>query len=323
MKEKNQDILLKSIKNLEILASRIYDIADISPEAKEEFEDRDIDNIEWKEFSNSENAKDDPDEFNEEFDEDDYWSEEEKLVYSTYYQEFVPENYYVMESDFKLSNLSKSIYKLLYYYDIIEKGNMQMQISRIQESFLDELVYNHLDSFNIEPEFIENQISNLIDYTDFATNYRLFKKSIPENINELTNEIIYHFSKYPELIHQIQPRLFEELINKIFKKFKLKPEITKHTRDGGMDIIAFEDRVFTKHKYIIECKKYKPENKIGVDIVRSLYGVKNDFDATKAFLVTTSSFTKPAKQFANRHPWELELIDSRELQKWISLLYKK
>jgi hypothetical protein len=56
---------------------------------------------------------------------------------------------------------------------------------------------------------------------------------------------------------------------------------------------------------------------VGVEVVRVLYGVKTHEKATKAFVATTSSFTRDAVQFYEEHRWELELRDSEGICKWI------
>jgi restriction system protein len=124
-------------------------------------------------------------------------------------------------------------------------------------------------------------------------------------------------------MYQIEPRLFEELIEKCMKKMGMHTELTKQTRDGGIDIIAFEDTKFTKNHYIIECKRYNPDHKVGISYVQRLYGVKQDIKATKAFLVTSSSFTSPALEFEKLHQWEMELKAGKDVEKWLNTYWGK
>lgn len=60
-----------------------------------------------------------------------------------------------------------------------------------------------------------------------------------------------------------------------------------------------------------------PGNPIGVSTVRELYGVKVDDGATKAILATTTYFTPDAKQFFDKHRWELEPRDFDDIHRWI------
>ncbi|EKN5932276.1 restriction endonuclease [Yersinia enterocolitica] len=140
-------------------------------------------------------------------------------------------------------------------------------------------------------------------------------RTIPELINSL--------KVAPDLIRDIPPREFEEVVAEIFKKNGFIVELTKRTRDGGKDIIAVKkDSLGIPSKYFIECKRYAKENKISVDIVRSLYGVKNTKNGpNKAILVTTSSFTPDARKFVENEAtseWDMTLIDYYKLLEWIN-----
>lgn len=173
----------------------------------------------------------------------------------------------------------------------------------------------------IESEFILEILDSI--YKSIDLEYQFITKSDDKEIlGELSEEIIYQYAMNPELIYEMSPRLFEELISKILRKFKMHTNLTKQTRDGGYDIVAIEDNQFLQNKYLIECKRYKPTKKVDVAVVQRLYGVKNDERATKAFLVTSSFFTKDAVKFAKKHAWDIELKDFHDIVKWLKYLVK-
>lgn len=116
-------------------------------------------------------------------------------------------------------------------------------------------------------------------------------------------------------IYQLSPREFEEIVAEIFRKQGFDVILTQETRDGGSDIIATHDMGNIPFMVLVECKKYGPNNKVGVSLVRSLLGVQTDQKANKAVLVTTSSFTRDAKIFAERQKHLITLVDCNELLK--------
>ncbi len=116
----------------------------------------------------------------------------------------------------------------------------------------------------------------------------------------------------------LSSRQFEELIADIFARLGYTVELTVRTRDGGRDVIAVR-RAEAEVRYLIECKRYDPQYRIGVRFVRALYGVRDDERATKAFLATTSTFTRDAMTFFTRHRWELEPRDYQGVLEWIRL----
>jgi HJR/Mrr/RecB family endonuclease len=130
------------------------------------------------------------------------------------------------------------------------------------------------------------------------------------------NRLLAETDIHRERLLVLTPRQFEELIAEIWAKLGYSVELTARTRDNGRDVIAVR-RVEAETRYLIECKRYAPEKKVGVEFVRALYGVKVDDKATKAFLATTSTFTRGALKFCENHRWELEARDFDGVLKWI------
>lgn len=208
----------------------------------------------------------------------------------------------------------------------IKKGNFDIipqYVNRLNSIVNYDYLNIRLEENNINLEELLGLLDTIVNTIDFNISFDNSEDIIPKNIVELNEEIIYQISKNPELMYSLEPRLFEELISRILRKFKIKSEMTKQTRDGGYDIIAIDDENFSKNKYLIECKRYKADNKVDVSIVRGLYGVKTYNKATKGLLITSSFFTKDARQFANNNAWELELYDYNDIVKWLKRFWKQ
>jgi len=103
----------------------------------------------------------------------------------------------------------------------------------------------------------------------------------------------------------------------IFKNQGFEVELTPASRDGGFDVMAARKDQFGEHLYLIECKRYSLTNKVGVEIVRGLYGAKMAKSATKGIIATTSYFTKDAIDFAKPLQYELSLNDFDAVKKWL------
>lgn len=124
-----------------------------------------------------------------------------------------------------------------------------------------------------------------------------------------------------EVVYNISPREFEELVAEVFARRGYNVEITQATRDGGCDIIATKNIDGLPYMILIECKRYDRRNHVGVQLVRSLLGVQTDRKANKAVLVTSSSFTKNAKDFAERQQHLISLVDFDDLMQMIEQKY--
>lgn len=141
-------------------------------------------------------------------------------------------------------------------------------------------------------------------------------------LHESIAELIIALKQASYLLDKVTPRQFEEIVAEVFRSKGFEVDLTKRTRDGGKDIIAFHtDAMGIKNKYFVECKRYSESNKISVDIVRSLYGVMNTIDGpNKAIIVTTSTFTDDARKFVKQEAtsiWDFELIDRAQLLNWL------
>lgn len=143
-----------------------------------------------------------------------------------------------------------------------------------------------------------------------------------EQLSNPIQELIIYLRNNPEYMREITPRDFEEVIAEIFKDKGFVVDLTMRTRDGGKDIIAIhKNELGIETKFFIECKRYAENNKVGVDVIRALHGVKNTLNGpNKTILVTTSSFTPDARNFVANEltsTWDMSLIDYQGIVSWL------
>ena len=103
---------------------------------------------------------------------------------------------------------------------------------------------------------------------------------------------------------------FESLVEKLVQKMGFITEERKLAADGGIDILATSYVPMFEGKYVIQCKRWT--SPIGEPVLRDLYGVVHSKNANKGILITNSTFTEAAIEFARNK--ELELIDGDKLQ---------
>ncbi|HAB51915.1 MAG: hypothetical protein A2315_11005 [Ignavibacteria bacterium RIFOXYB2_FULL_35_12] len=100
---------------------------------------------------------------------------------------------------------------------------------------------------------------------------------------------------------------FEHLVREIFEKeFSTnggEVKVTRASRDGGVDAVAFDPDPIRGGKIVIQAKRYT--NTVGVSAVRDLYGTVLNEGATKGILVTTSDYGSDAYEFAKGKPLTL------------------
>lgn len=108
----------------------------------------------------------------------------------------------------------------------------------------------------------------------------------------------------PNLL-ELTPAGFEALVSNLFTKMGLDTKLTRSSRDGGVDAVAFDTRPVLGGKVIIQAKRYK--DTVGVSAVRDLYGTMMNEGANKGILVCTSGYGADAYNFSKDKP--IELID--------------
>jgi restriction endonuclease/response regulator receiver domain-containing protein len=137
----------------------------------------------------------------------------------------------------------------------------------------------------------------------------------PPLVSEIINasgELLSLLEKDPSLFYALDPFKFEEVVGDIIAKYGFDIEMTGKTWDGGIDFFAIK-RDLSRSLYIVQCKRYKREKLVRVGEVRELYGVKTDFQASNALLVTTSYYTSASRKFEEKHKWEIDLKDYDQL----------
>ena len=72
--------------------------------------------------------------------------------------------------------------------------------------------------------------------------------------------------------------------------------------DGGVDLVLTRDG----EKHLVQCKQWRAF-KVGVDVVRELYGVMAAKGAAGGFVVTSGRFTDEAQDFARGR--NVQLVD--------------
>lgn len=115
-----------------------------------------------------------------------------------------------------------------------------------------------------------------------------------------------------EKIKRMSSRDFEFFVADIFEKLGFNVKITQATRDGGKDIIATKADPIP-YTLIVECKHCGENHKVNVSVVRNVYGVQMAMQANKSVVVTSSKFTRDAREFAEDRKTMMTLWDIDDL----------
>lgn len=187
------------------------------------------------------------------------------------------------------------------------------------------------DLLSTKPKKISVKI--LDQYPGF-TEYHRQKKEKPSpagrGTDERTPEEILA-SSYTVLRETLEDELLTKVLSKKFDFFERMvvelfvkmgyggsiPEAGKaigKSGDGGLDGVIKEDRLGLDEIYV-QAKKWAIGNTVGSPDIMKFLGALSGVRGKKGIFITTSDFSKEAKEFANANPTRVVLINGRELAK--------
>ena len=140
---------------------------------------------------------------------------------------------------------------------------------------------------------------------------------LKNDINVVTHSLVDKVALRPEILQEITPRQFEELVCELFERKGYNVQLTKQTRDGGKDLIVLNNSMLGDLVIYAECKKKAPKHPVNVGLVRQLYGTVEADRVTAGIMVTNSYFSKDARRFQQTIKSRMNLIDYSELMKQI------
>lgn len=127
-------------------------------------------------------------------------------------------------------------------------------------------------------------------------------------------ELLNFLSISSDTIRNLNPRQFEETVTSIYRNlgFSVEPMGRWNEQDGGVDLIAISKSPSNAEvRTAIQCKASR--NKISARPMRELAGVMPRFGTRQGVVVTTSSFTTPARNERDSWFMNIELADRASL----------
>lgn len=119
-------------------------------------------------------------------------------------------------------------------------------------------------------------------------------------ITVLDKRLVQAISNNEISLSGLSPREFEEFVGELLKGHGYHIEITQQTHDGGYDLFGIKiDTLGIKTPVIVQCKRYNEKRKVGVSVIRELYGVQTSMNIPNAILATSSYASPNAYKFIN------------------------
>lgn len=110
-----------------------------------------------------------------------------------------------------------------------------------------------------------------------------------------------------DYLYSLSPYEFEDAVADMYRRLGYIVEQTPYSNDHGKDGIAYKNN----KKYVIECKRYSKENKVGRPPLQKFFAAMYEEKAVKGFFITTGFFADTAYEYAKVN--KIELINGTRL----------
>ncbi|WP_406867658.1 restriction endonuclease [Paraburkholderia fungorum] len=139
-----------------------------------------------------------------------------------------------------------------------------------------------------------------------------------EDTGDVYEELYGYFARRPDALHSLHWREFEVLLYRIFQNHGYRAILGPGRADGGIDLRLWQENPLGDVLTVVQAKRYAAHNKIDLQPVAALNGVRDAEEAVNALFVTTSSYTPAARRFADRVSDRLVLVGKEEIISWCS-----
>jgi hypothetical protein len=189
------------------------------------------------------------------------------------------------------------------------KSDTLLVDEQLHEDFLEDL-----SAFSVEfPDFFSGNVTIRKLYEDYLWNkiFAKYEAAIKRYQARISSILQSAKNKYAFYVNSdfatLSPFELEQLVAEIFHAKGYQAHVTPRSGDYGVDVIA----ECGSTKVAIQVKKYMRGNNVGnVDVQKILGGMSyKHYRATEAVLVTTSDFSKKARDQAEGNDIELWNMD--------------
>jgi restriction system protein len=140
----------------------------------------------------------------------------------------------------------------------------------------------------------------------------LFVPAIFSVLNSLRKKKLLDRQKNANSIRNLSWKHFEELVGEAYRrKGYAVAETGGGGADGGVDLVLRKDG----EKLLVQCKHWKMD-KVGVKVVRELYGIVAAESATGGIVISSGAFTREAMDFSRDKP--LDLLNGAQLMNLVA-----
>jgi cold shock CspA family protein len=135
-------------------------------------------------------------------------------------------------------------------------------------------------------------------------------------LQECTAELVQQLKKHPEVLGNLHPGTFENVIAEIFRHEGFDTERISgwNEPDGGVDLIAVRHlSPGVDYRLAVQCKRWAQSRRLSAEPIRMLAGVLDRFRAHAGVVATTGFFSRDAEEEMTSYLWRISLRDYNDI----------
>jgi restriction system protein len=119
-------------------------------------------------------------------------------------------------------------------------------------------------------------------------------------------------------------RNFERLATEFFHRLGYEVELGPGTKDGGRDIRIWTDKDARSGPpmLLVQCKRYKPGNVVGVETIKALWADVSFEGAEKGMIATTSTVSRGGQRLSEVRKWPMSFAQAGDVQRWARSMWR-
>jgi cold shock CspA family protein len=135
-------------------------------------------------------------------------------------------------------------------------------------------------------------------------------------LQECNAELVQYLKKHPDVLLNLHPGTFENLVAEIFRHEGFDTERISgwNEPDGGVDLIAVRHlSPEVDYRIAIQCKRSAQSRRLSAETIRMLAGVLDRFRAHAGVVATTGFFSQGAEEEITSYLWRISLRDYNDI----------
>jgi restriction system protein len=140
----------------------------------------------------------------------------------------------------------------------------------------------------------------------------------------LDQRFVDYLAQNGEDIEKMHWRNFERLATEFFRRRGYEVELGPGTRDGGRDVRVWTGRDSRSGPplLLIQCKRHKTGNVVGVETIKALWADVSFEGAEKGLIATTSGVSRDGRKLCEIRKWPMSFAQAADVQRWARSMWR-